>query len=52
MTQTDLSAKLHTSYQTISNYEREQRFCDFNTLVRISVLFDISIDDLLKKKLY
>lgn len=52
MTQTDLSAKLHTSHQTISNYEREQRFCDFNTLVRISVLFDISIDDLLKKKLY
>lgn len=52
MTQTDLSDKLHTSHQSISNYERGQRFCALDMLVRVSELFDVSIDDLLKKKLY
>lgn len=50
MTQKDLSTELHTSHQSISNYERGQRFCDLDTLVQVSELFDISIDDLLKKK--
>ena len=49
MTQKDLSTELHTSHQSISNYERGQRFCDLDTLVQVSELFDISIDDLLKK---
>lgn len=51
MTQIDLAKKLSTTHQAISNYERSQRFCDLNTLVEISELFNISIDDLLKKKL-
>ena len=51
MTQIDLAKKLNTTRQSISNYERGQRFCDLNTLVEISELFNISIDDLLKKKL-
>lgn len=52
MTQTDLANMLNVSHQAVSNYERGQRFCDLDTLVRVSELFDISIDDLLKKKLY
>lgn len=51
MNQTDLALKLHTSHQSISNYERGQRFCDLDMLVRVSELFDISIDDLLKTPL-
>lgn len=49
MTQDDLAAKLTVSRQTVSNYERGNRFCDLNTLVLVSDLFGISIDDLLKK---
>ena len=52
MTQKDLSTELHTSHQSVSNYERGQRFCNLDTLVQVSELFDISIDDFLKKKLY
>lgn len=52
MNQTDLALKLHTSHQSISNYERGQRFCNLDMLCEISELFDVSIDDLLKKKLY
>lgn len=51
MTQIDLAKKLSITRQSISNYERGQHFCDLNTLVGISELFNISIDDLLKKKL-
>ena len=49
MTQDDLAAKLTVSRQTVSNYERGNRFCDLDTLVLVSDLFRISIDDLLKK---
>lgn len=49
MTQDDLAVKLTVARQTISNYERGNRFCDLNTLVLVSDLFGISIDDLLKK---
>ena len=52
MTQTDLSNKLNITHQSISNYEKGKRFCDLDTLVQVSELFNISIDDLLKKKLY
>ena len=51
MTQIDLAKKLSITRQSISNYERGQRFCGLNTLVDISELFNVSIDDLLKKKL-
>lgn len=52
MTQTDLAAKLNVSHQTVSNYERGQRSCNLDSLILLSELFDVSIDDLLKKKLY
>ena len=49
MTQDDLAVKLTVARQTISNYERGNRFCDLDTLILVSDLFEISIDDLLKK---
>lgn len=52
MTQTDLAAKLNVSHQAVSNYERGQRSCNLDSLILLSELFDVSIDDLLKKKLY
>lgn len=52
MTQTDLAIKLNISRQAVSNYERGHRFCNLDILIDISNLFDISIDNLLKKKLY
>ena len=51
ITQTDLAIKLNVSHQSISNYERGQRFCNLDMLVRVSELFDVSIDDLLKTPL-
>ena len=52
MTQTDLAVKLNVSHQAVSNYERGQRSCNLDFLILLSELFDVSIDDLLKKKLY
>ena len=52
MTQTDLANKLDITHQTISNYEHGNRYCDLDMLIQISELFNVSIDDLLKKKLY
>lgn len=49
MNQTDLARELHTSHQSISNYERGQRFCDLDMLVQVSELFHVTIDDLLRK---
>lgn len=51
MTQTDLGHILNVTHQTISNYENNSRICDLDTLIRISEYFNVSIDELLKKKL-
>lgn len=52
MTQVELSTKLNISHQTIPHYERGERLCDIIMLCKIAQLFEISTDDLLKKKLY
>lgn len=52
MTQTDLAVKLNVSHQAVSNYERDQRSCNLDSLILLSELFDVSIDDLLKAPLY
>lgn len=52
MTQTDLAAKLNVSHQAVSNYERGQRSCNLDSLILLSELFDVSVDDLLKKQMY
>ena len=49
MTQTDLANKLGVTHQTVSNYEKGNRYCDLDMLIQISELFHVSIDDLLKK---
>lgn len=51
MTQTDLGDILHVSHQTVSNYERNSRICELDTLIIISEIFNVSIDELLKNKL-
>lgn len=52
MTQTDLAVKLNVSHQAVSNYERGQRSCNLDSLILLSELFDVSVDDLLKKQMY
>lgn len=49
MTQTDLANKLGVTHQTVSNYEKGNRYCDLDMLIQISELFNVSIDNLLKK---
>lgn len=51
MTQTNLAHIIHVTHQTVSNYERNNRLCELDTLILISEIFDVSIDELLKNKL-
>ena len=51
MTQTDLGNILNVTHQTVSNYERNSRICELDTLIIISEIFNVSIDELLKNKL-
>ena len=48
MTQNDLARKVFVKRQTISNYEKNTRICDLDTLVLLSEALDISLDDLIK----
>lgn len=48
MTQNDLARKVFVKRQTISNYEKNTRICDLDTLVFLSEALDISLDDLIK----
>lgn len=50
MTQDELSQKLNVSRKTISNWENERSFPDIDILVKISEIFNVSLDDLLKNK--
>lgn len=43
----ELADSLNVSYSAIANYETAERQPDFNTLKRISELFNVSIDYLL-----
>ena len=49
MTQEDLALKLNVSRQAISKWEAGSSEPDVNTLVRLSDIFDISIDELIKE---
>ena len=51
MTQTDLGELLHLTHQAVSNYEKGKRYCDIDVIISVSEIFEISIDELLKKKL-
>ncbi|GAW99615.1 Cro/CI family transcriptional regulator [Secundilactobacillus mixtipabuli] len=48
LTQDELAAKLYVSRQTISNWETGHSYPDLENLLRLSILFDVSLDDLLK----
>lgn len=43
-----LAEKLYVSRQTISNWENEKSYPDVHNLLLLSVLFDVSLDELVK----
>lgn len=47
MTQQDLANRLYISRQTISAYETEIRHCDLDTLVRLSEILEVTLDELI-----
>lgn len=46
--QEELAAKLYVSRQTISNWENEKSYPDIHNILLMSVLFNVSLDDLVK----
>ncbi|MFT9269245.1 MAG: helix-turn-helix transcriptional regulator [Liquorilactobacillus nagelii] len=48
MTQAQVAEKLHISRKTISSWENSHSFPDVSSLVRLSDLYKISLDDLLR----
>ena len=48
MTQEFVAEKLHVSRQTISNWENEKSYPDFISVIELSNLYSVSLDDLLK----
>jgi len=51
MTQADVATKLHVSRKTISSWENERSYPDIGMLVKISEVYTLSIDRLLKEDL-
>ncbi|WP_461244724.1 helix-turn-helix transcriptional regulator [Secundilactobacillus muriivasis] len=48
LTQDMLAEKLYVSRQTVSNWETGRSYPDLENLLRLSILFDISLDELVK----
>lgn len=48
LSQEDLAQKIYVSRQTISNWENEKNYPDIHSLLLMSNLFDISLDQLIK----
>jgi len=48
LSQDELAQKLYVSRQTISNWENEKSYPDIHNLLLMSVLFNVSLDDLVK----
>jgi len=46
--QEELAEKLYVPRQTISNWENERSYPDIHNLLLLSVLFDVSLDELVK----
>ena len=46
--QEDLAEKIYVTRQTISNWENSKSFPDLNSLIRMSDIFDITVDELVK----
>lgn len=52
LTRAEFAEKLHVSVRLVSYWENGQRECDFDMLIQIANLFDISIDFLLGRTEY
>lgn len=48
LSQEELAEKIYVSRQTISNWENEKNYPDIHSLLRLSSLFGISLDQLIK----
>lgn len=48
LTQEQVAERLYVSRQTISNWENEKSYPDIVSVIRLSDLYSISLDDLLK----
>ena len=48
LSQEELAQKLYITRQTISNWENERSYPDIHNLLLMSVLFNVSLDDLVK----
>jgi DNA-binding XRE family transcriptional regulator len=48
LSQEDLAAKIYVSRQTVSNWETDKTYPDVESLLLLSVLFDVTIDELIK----
>lgn len=48
LTQEQVAEELHISRQTISNWENEKSYPDIVSVVKLSDLYSVSLDDLLK----
>ena len=48
LSQEALAEKIYVSRQTISNWETEKSYPDINSLIRMSEIFGITVDELLK----
>lgn len=46
--QEELAEKIYVSRQTISNWENERSYPDIHNLLLLSVLFDVTLDELVK----
>jgi len=48
LSQEELSKRVYVSRQTISNWETDRTYPDIHSLLLLSTVFDVSIDDLVK----
>ncbi len=48
LSQENLAERVYVSRQTISNWENEKSYPDINSIVLLSEVFDVSIDNLIK----
>lgn len=48
MSQEQLANQLHVTRQTVSNWENNKNYPDFGTMVEISDLFGVSLDEMIK----
>lgn len=48
LSQEDLAGKIYVSRQTVSNWETDKTYPDVESLLLLSVLFDVTVDELIK----